>query len=107
MSREPDSIVFEADYWKAVLEDMLEAHDLVVEVSRPLAGQSINVLALIPLVRTDAHLAAIEGLSSRNGAAMDALTRLQEVLMRLGEVAKGRLNALYTEAGLEPPEVSL
>jgi hypothetical protein len=104
VSRDAESVLFESQYWQALLADIGEVNGLLSSAARAVSGTTVGLLALIPLVRTDADLAAVERISADQGSAMDSLSAIQTVLIRMSELAAGRAPALYREAGLEPPE---
>lgn len=98
MSRDPESLLAEADYWKAALEDMQAINRLVAETAERLVGGPVALLEYMTMpeaVRSVAPVAAIFGDSLRS------LERLLDALNGLIDLAGGRAIALRRELGLE------
>lgn len=99
--RGPSGIAFEADYWQAVIVDVLELNDRVVAAAAALASASVAVieLALVAplLAHRGAHDAAGDRASGGVIATMAELAAMHEPIARLIDLVRGRLTALELE----------
>jgi hypothetical protein len=99
VSRDPASIVHEADYWSALLDDVRELNDGVLAVASSITDLPIVILEL--LLATDPKAATEKAHRTIRGALV-SVERMQPPIDRLIELATGRLIGLRAEAGLPP-----
>jgi hypothetical protein len=94
MSRDPESVRLEADYWRLALEDIMQLNDAMPAIARELADASIGMLSIVmatgSLEGTERTRAAID-------RAMQAVADAQPAVMRLSELAGGRVQAIRHE----------
>lgn len=99
MSRDVESIVHETDYWTALLDDVRELNDGMLDAARAVASIPVAILEL--LLAADPKQAT-ERASEATHRALLAIGTIQAPIDRLLELATGRLIALRAEAGLPP-----
>jgi len=99
MSREPESVMFEADYWRALLADLHELVRLAPAAASPLPAIGVASLELL----TGGDLVTLTGrIAELARESMHAIAALGEPVDRIIALAEGRLVALREEAGLPP-----
>jgi hypothetical protein len=103
VSRDPESILHEADYWQALLDDVRELNQGVLDAAGAVSSIPVTLLEL--LLSRDPK-PATEKATAATRAAMDAIGTLQPPIDRLIELATGRLIGLRAEAGLPPLDES-
>lgn len=96
--RDPRSLLAEADYWRAVLEDLRAINDAVMAASSAVIdGQQ----ATLPLIFMPAATEALEGSSAASKQALAAVGAIGERVEALASLAEGRLVMLRREGGLD------
>lgn len=104
--RSRESVLFEAEYWRPVMDDVLAMNELVGTLSSSLVAIPIDVLALVvAMVPRGITTGEAASLDSITNAALESIGTLGEMQARLKgilELANGRATALREEAGLEP-----
>lgn len=98
--RTPESVLFEADYWRQVLAELGELAASIPRASDAIAtGATLAAACLI-----DGNLpGAIEAQSAGMSGALGNLAVAIQQVNAVAELAAGRCLALHREAGLEPP----
>lgn len=99
MSRELESVRFEADYWQALLADLRELVRLAPAAANPLPAIGVASLELLTGGDLVALTARISELARESMAAIGALG---DPIDRIIALSEGRLVALREEAGLPP-----
>lgn len=100
MARDPESIVFEAEYWLAIVKDVNELNDQIGAAASKLVSGPVGLLGLALLVRTDRDVETLATVQSSISGGLETLAAMQGPVIRLLELANGRLKALRDEAGL-------
>lgn len=96
--RDPASLLHEADYWKALLDDLRELNQLVPAA----AGATAEVpIAMLELLLSADSAAAREKATAAARAAMGELEKMGAPIDRMIELATGRITAMRREGGLE------
>lgn len=107
--RSMESILFEGDYWKAILDDTRELNTLIGQTAAGLlevAPTQILVLsvAVMSLPKGKARSALVESIDiiqERITATMLQLSEMQEVIARTLGVIDGRSTVLNQERGTD------
>lgn len=111
--RTPQEILFEADYWKAITDDLTAMATTVAATADDLLNVQLGSLELTTLFLREidgTSLPALEAwqdaadrLGSRNEHAMAALQGLIDKINALLDLVNGRLTALHTEVDQNDP----
>ncbi len=111
--RTPQEIRFEADYWKAITDDLSAMATSVAATSDDLLSVQLVSLELTTLFLREidgSDLSALEAwqnaterLGARNAHAMAALQGLVDKINALLDLVNGRLTALHTEVDKNDP----
>jgi len=96
--REPESIIFEADYWLSLLNDLSELNGRIHDAAGPLP--SVPLAALELLLGSDPK-PTIDRIGAAVKATLDAIQAMQAPVDRMIDLAGGRVVALRREGGLE------
>lgn len=94
MSRTPESVLHETDYWQLALNDLRELNHLILDASQPLPGVSVELLNLI---LSNDPTAAAERAGDHLRSSLDSLSAMDEPVCRLIRLVEGRLVALRGE----------
>lgn len=95
-NRDPESVAFEADYWKAILDDMSQLNTLIEEAAHSLADAVIPLLALSILTDNSGRDDGVKASEAVN-ATMKKLAAMQQPIFDMLETAKGRVLVLEGE----------
>lgn len=96
MSRDPESVAFEADYWRALLDDMGKLNTLIEEAAHQLADAVVPLLALSILTDNSGRNDGVKASEAVN-ATMKKLAAMQAPLGGMIEIARGRVTVLEEE----------
>lgn len=97
MIRDPQSIVHEIDYWKALLDDLLDLNNRIEKAAAPLVEIQVALVEVAVMSRGTASGPGITKAGELASAAMDELPPMQDALNRVLDLAQGRLAALSVE----------
>lgn len=100
MSRELESAVLEADYWRLLLADLLELNNHIADAYAPIPRHGIGVLELMIGERDPKRIEQLSALGPIVGEVGSEIVAAQEVLMRMIDLAGGRCKALSAEVDL-------
>lgn len=101
MSRDPESVRFEVDYWRAVLVDLAALHAAMPAIAQELANASVGMVSVV--VRAGESESS-EPVRAAISAAMQQVADAQQVVIRLGDLAGGRVQAIRRELDGEPED---
>ena len=90
------AIVFEIDYWQALLDDLTALNNDVLGTSDDVANGLVALLSLLPMTDERAHATVREGMDAANGA-LKRLLAMQATIQRILALADGRSKALAEE----------
>lgn len=96
--RDPRSLMHEADYWTALLEDLRELNQLVPAAADAAAEVPVAMLEL--LLSAD-PTPAREKATAAARVALGELEKMGAPIDRMIELATGRITAMRREGGLE------
>lgn len=98
MSRDPDSIHFEAEYLHALNVELQRLLGHISDVAQELAGVPVATLALVLAPPTPESVEAVTAAALR---ALEHLAMTQKCAIGLGDLLGGRIIALRRESGLD------
>jgi hypothetical protein len=95
MTREADSVALEAEYWRALLADVLEVNDRIGTVAQHLSAVATAEIRLLHSVSS--HSPAFDSLTTATQKAVDQLPHVQDAIERIVKLAEGRYEAIDRE----------
>jgi hypothetical protein len=97
-------IIFEAEYWQAVLADVVSLHENIGQVADNLASASVAVLTITTAPAERRHEFALDAMETIR-ASMELLLPMQKRLTSIVDLMGGRVAALQAEVdGLSDDE---
>lgn len=104
MSRDPQSLVLEYEYWRQILTDLQE----LIELPCALADQALQIstTAVILAQMIEARLTSSEQdlfmqMTGKLRETMRTAKELQDKLVSMGDLVGGRLKAIQAEQGVD------
>jgi chemotaxis regulatin CheY-phosphate phosphatase CheZ len=94
MSRDPESVRLEADYWRLALEDIMQLNDAMPAIAQAIADASV---AMVYVVLATDEVESSDRVRKALSEAMGAVADAQPAVMRLSELAGGRVQAIRHE----------
>lgn len=98
MSRDPQSVLLEGDYWQLILDDLLVLNDALGAAARPVVSAQVHLFgALVAPDGRDSLLLA-SGLLTET---LQHVSAAQDPLLRIIDLVGGRIAAIRSELEAE------
>ena len=103
MSRDPEELGLEAEYWQALLAELAELESLFPTCAEAIASGAIGILEVAAGPLTSGQGAGLDRLQHKLHDAVTAIPKMQARTGAIMRLVDGRLDRLYAEAGLDRP----
>ena len=103
MSRDPEELKLEAEYWHSLLLELGELEGLFPACSEAIAASAIGLLEIASGPMTELQRAGLDRLQHKLHDAISVIPNMQARTGAIGRLIDGRLERLFIEAGLERP----